>query len=150
MIRSFDYFYGGHIEMEDSASPEFPSISAPNRTKTWPPSSTSRCPSPRCWTSTVSIQLWLAEYHFQNEGYSGVGNVPMLSVYLAQNTARLNFGSFFNTVPAWHALRLAKDYAVADVLTKGRMRFGIGRSYINREIEVFGREVIPKFPAAHR
>ena len=74
----------------------------------------------------------------------------MLSVYLAQNTARLNFGSFFNTVPAWHALRLAKDYAVADVLTKGRMRFDIGRAYINREVEVFGREVMSKFPAAQR
>ena len=44
----------------------------------------------------------------------------------------------FNTVPAWHPLRLAEDFAVADLLTGGRVRFGIGRGYINREVETLG------------
>ncbi len=82
--------------------------------------------------------LWLAEHHFQREGYGGIPNIPMLSVYLAQITERLKFGGFFNTVPTWHPLRLAEDFAVADVLTQGRVRFGIGRGYIAREVETLG------------
>ena len=62
----------------------------------------------------------------------------MLSLYLAQNTERLKFGGFFNTIPAWHPLRLAEDFAMADILTQGRVRFGIGRGYIPREVETLG------------
>ena len=82
--------------------------------------------------------LWLAEHHFQREGYGGIPNIPMLAVYLAQHTQRLHLGSMFNTVPTWHPLRLAEDFALADILTKGRFRFGIGRGYIGRELATLG------------
>ena len=42
----------------------------------------------------------------------------------------------------WHPLRLAEDYAMADVLTGGRMIFGVGRGYHSREVETFGSPVI--------
>jgi alkanesulfonate monooxygenase SsuD/methylene tetrahydromethanopterin reductase-like flavin-dependent oxidoreductase (luciferase family) len=29
----------------------------------------------------------------------------------------------------WHPLRLAEDFAVADILTKGRTVFAVGRGY---------------------
>jgi len=38
----------------------------------------------------------------------------------------------------WHPVRLAEDYATADILTKGRVVFGVGRGYHTREVEVFG------------
>jgi len=38
----------------------------------------------------------------------------------------------------WHPLRLAEDYAVADILTKGRVIFGVGRGYHSREVEALG------------
>ena len=82
--------------------------------------------------------LWLAEHHFQREGYGGIPNIPMLAVYLAQHTQRLHLGSMFNTVPTWHPLRLAEDFALADILTEGRFRFGIGRGYIGRELATLG------------
>ena len=37
----------------------------------------------------------------------------------------------------WHPLRLAEDYAMVDILTGGRMIFGIGRGYHTREVETF-------------
>jgi alkanesulfonate monooxygenase SsuD/methylene tetrahydromethanopterin reductase-like flavin-dependent oxidoreductase (luciferase family) len=43
-----------------------------------------------------------------------------------------------NIVPMWHALRLAEDYAMADILTGGRVIFGVGRGYHTREVETFG------------
>ena len=42
----------------------------------------------------------------------------------------------------WHTLRLAEDYAVADILTKGRSVFGVGRGYRTREVETFGAPMI--------
>ena len=64
--------------------------------------------------------LWLAEHHFQHEGYECIPSIPMLAVDLAHRTERVKIGCAFNVVPAWHPLRLAEDYAVADILTKGR------------------------------
>jgi alkanesulfonate monooxygenase SsuD/methylene tetrahydromethanopterin reductase-like flavin-dependent oxidoreductase (luciferase family) len=82
--------------------------------------------------------LWLAEHHFQHEGYECIPNILMLAVHLAQVTKRLRIGCGFNIAPMWHPLRLAEDFAVADILTKGRTIFGVGRGYHTREVESFG------------
>jgi alkanesulfonate monooxygenase SsuD/methylene tetrahydromethanopterin reductase-like flavin-dependent oxidoreductase (luciferase family) len=81
--------------------------------------------------------LWTAEHHFQREGYECVPNVLLLNVYLASQTSRLRFGCGFNITPMWHPLRLAEDFAMADVLTNGRVIFGVGRGYHSREVETF-------------
>ena len=86
--------------------------------------------------------LWGAEHHFQREGYECVPNLIMLGTHLAAHTKNLKFGCAFNIVPMWHPLRLAADYAVADVLTEGRVIFGVGRGYHSREVETFGSPVI--------
>ena len=88
--------------------------------------------------------LWLAEHHFQLEGYECIPNIPMLSVHLAHVTERLKFGCAFNITPMWHPLRLAEDYATADVLTGGRVKFGVGRGYHTREVEVFDSPLIDR------
>ncbi len=82
--------------------------------------------------------LWLAEHHFQREGYECIPNILLLSTHLAHLTQKLRFGCGFNVAPMWHPLRLAEDYAVADILTGGRIRFGVGRGYHTREVETFG------------
>ena len=38
----------------------------------------------------------------------------------------------------WHPLRLAEDYAMADILSGGRVIFGVARGYHTREVETFG------------
>jgi alkanesulfonate monooxygenase SsuD/methylene tetrahydromethanopterin reductase-like flavin-dependent oxidoreductase (luciferase family) len=86
--------------------------------------------------------LWLAEHHFQREGYECIPNILMLAVHLAHMTDHLRFGCGFNIAPMWHPLRLAEDYAVADVLTQGRVRFGVGRGYHTREVETFGAPML--------
>ena len=81
--------------------------------------------------------LWLAEHHFQREGYECIPNLLLLATHLAAHTERLRFGCGFNVLPTWHPLRLAEDYAMADILTKGRVRLGVGRGYHTREVNVF-------------
>jgi len=39
-------------------------------------------------------------------------------------------------------LRLAEDYATADILTGGRIIFGVGRGYHTREVETFGSPLL--------
>ena len=138
MTLAIDAFYGGHVEM-------------PNLGFRGPPAHARRQSDAHLATvfdealrfaelmeRTGYDTLWLAEHHFQREGYGCIGNVPLLSLHLANQTERLKFGAFFNTVTAWHPLRLAEDYAMVDVLTGGRLRFGIGRGYVAREVETLG------------
>jgi hypothetical protein len=82
--------------------------------------------------------LWLAEHHFQREGYECIPNVLLLSPWLAQQTSRLTFGCAFDVLPMWHPLRLAEDFAMVDIPTHGWVIFGMGRGYHTREVETFG------------
>jgi alkanesulfonate monooxygenase SsuD/methylene tetrahydromethanopterin reductase-like flavin-dependent oxidoreductase (luciferase family) len=86
--------------------------------------------------------LWLAEHHFQREGYECIPNILLLSLWLAQQTPRLKFGCAFNVLPMWHPLRLAEDFAMVDILTNGRVIFGMGRGYHTREVETFGAPML--------
>ena len=81
--------------------------------------------------------FWGAEHHYQKEGYECIPNLLMLFVHLAQVTENLKFGCGFNITPMWHPLRLAEDWATADILTGGRIIFGVGRGYHSREGETF-------------
>ena len=47
----------------------------------------------------------------------------------------------FNVVPQWHPLRLAEDFALADIITGGRMEFGVGRGTVPREAWALGTVV---------
>ena len=134
----FDYFYGGHIGFSDIG---FDATPVDDRIVT-----NQKLASVFEETKSIALvmdklgfdTLWLSEHHFQSEGYGGIPNIPMTSVYLANVTEKLSYGGFFNTVPTWHPLRLAEDFAMAGVMTNGRVRFGIGRGYIPREVETLG------------
>ena len=70
--------------------------------------------------------FWMAEHDFQPEGTECIPNLLMMALHLAGVTKNLRIGCGFNVVPMWHPLRLAEDYAMADVLTGGRVIFGVG------------------------
>ena len=82
--------------------------------------------------------LWMAEHHFQREGYEVIPNLLLLGTHLAARTRQVKFGCAFNVTPAWHPIRMAEDYAMADYLTGGRIVLGVGRGYQTREVETLG------------
>ena len=86
--------------------------------------------------------FWTAEHHFQHEGYECLPNLIQLGLWLATQTTRLKFGCGFNVLPMWHPIRLAEDYAMADIVTDGRVIMGVGRGYHTREVETFGAPLI--------
>jgi alkanesulfonate monooxygenase SsuD/methylene tetrahydromethanopterin reductase-like flavin-dependent oxidoreductase (luciferase family) len=97
------------------------------------------------WAKTAEATgfdtMWLTEHHFQHEGYEVLPNLIMFGLYAATQTKRLRFGQMFNVVPQWHPLRLAEDFALADILSGGRMQFGVGRGTVPREAESLGTVV---------
>jgi len=138
MIRKFVTVYPGHIDLGDMGQ-----LATPANERRY---SNEELASVFEKTEAIAKKLdalgfdtlWLAEHHFQHEGYECIPNLLMLAVHLAQVTKRLKIGCGFNIAPMWHPLRLAEDYAVADILTKGRTVFGVGRGYHTREVEAFG------------
>ena len=82
--------------------------------------------------------FWMAEHHFQPEGTECIPNLLKMAMHLAGITKNLKIGCGFNVVPMWHPLRLAEDYATAEILTRGRVIFGVARGYHTREVETFG------------
>ncbi len=97
------------------------------------------------WSQTMDRlgydTMWLTEHHFQYEGYEVVPNLVQFGLYLATQTQRLRFGQMFNVVPQWHPLRLAEDFAMAQILTGDRMVFGVGRGTVPREAQSLGAVV---------
>ena len=63
---------------------------------------------------------WLAEHHFQYEGYETVPNGILLGAFVAARTSRIRIGTLFNIVPQWHPLRLAEDFAILHNLSGGQ------------------------------
>src|SRR6267142_7206951 len=137
MITTFDSLYAGHVDMDDSGyggtAVNRRVFSNEHLVTTFAKARNLARLLDRCGYDT----FWLAEHHFQREGYECIPNVLMLALDLAYPTKRLKMGCGFNITPMWHPLRLAEDFAMADVLTSGRVRFGVGRGYHTREVETF-------------
>jgi alkanesulfonate monooxygenase SsuD/methylene tetrahydromethanopterin reductase-like flavin-dependent oxidoreductase (luciferase family) len=85
--------------------------------------------------------MWTAEHHFQHHGFEVVPNVVLLNAILAQRTERIKFGSLVHVLTSWHPVRFAEDYALADVLSGGRLLCGLGRGTEQRESNPFGVNV---------
>ena len=142
MITKFGYLYAGHVDLDNVG---FAGTPVNDR---WLPDDVlasafdKAADIARVMDKTGFDTMWLAEHHFQREGYECIPNILMLAVHLAHLTERIDFGCGFNVTPMWHPLRLAEDFATADILTGGRVVFGVGRGYHTREVEVFGAPML--------
>ena len=88
-------------------------------------------------------RVWLTEHHFSSLPY--VPNVPgeycvsaspfALACAVAQVTENVRIGSAVKVLPLEHPLRTAEDVAMADILSGGRIDFGVGLGYRKYEFE---------------
>lgn len=72
---------------------------------------------------------WLAELHFYKI-FSIMSSPLILATAIAQHTKRIRLGIAVNLLPLQHPLRSAEDGATVDILTNGRLEFGVGRGAI--------------------
>ena len=142
MINRFGSLFAGHIDLDDMG---FDATPANDRFY-----SNERLATVFDKTDAIAKTMdekgystfWMAEHHFQREGYECIGNLLMEAVHLCHITDSIKIGCGFNIAPMWHPLRLAEDYATADILTQGRTIFGVGRGYHTREVEVYGNPML--------
>jgi alkanesulfonate monooxygenase SsuD/methylene tetrahydromethanopterin reductase-like flavin-dependent oxidoreductase (luciferase family) len=142
MITKFDSLFAGHIDMENAGY-----AGTPVNDRRFPNEALAgvfdKAQAMAQLMDRVGYNaFWMAEHHFQHEGYECIPNVLMTALHLAHVTKRLKIGCGFNITPMWHPLRLAEDYATADILTGGRIIFGVGRGYHTREVETFGSPLL--------
>ena len=138
MITKFSTVYAGHVDLGDMGQQATPANARRYSNDHLASVFTKAEAIARCMDDHGYHALWLAEHHFQHEGYECIPNIMMAAVHLAHLTTRLRIGCGFNITPMWHPLRLAEDFATADILTGGRCIFGVGRGYHTREVETFG------------
>jgi alkanesulfonate monooxygenase SsuD/methylene tetrahydromethanopterin reductase-like flavin-dependent oxidoreductase (luciferase family) len=142
MIEKFDSMFAGHVDMgnigyggttvNDRRFPNEHLVTVFDKAEA----------IARLMDSLGYDTFWMAEHHFQPEGYECIPNILMLSTHLAHLTQNIRLGCAFNIAPMWHPLRLAEDFATADVLTGGRVVFGVGRGYHTREVDTFGAPLL--------
>jgi len=78
------------------------------------------------------------EHHFQPEGAELSPNPLLSEAAIAASTKRIRLAQAANIICWWHPLRIAEQAAMLDVISGGRLDFGIGRGYQPRENETFG------------
>ena len=142
MITRFDSSYAGHIDLENVGYAGIP-VNDRFYSNERLSEALSKAESMAKLMDRLGYgAFWMAEHHFQPEGTECIPNLVMMALHLAHVTKNLKIGCGFNVTPMWHPLRLAEDYAMADILTKGRVIFGVARGYHTREVETFGAPLI--------
>ena len=142
MIRKFTTVYPGHVDLPDRGQNATPANERRYDNDLLASVFAKSEAIAQLMDRTGWDTLWLAEHHFQVEGYEVMPNLLMAAVHLCHLTQRLKIGCGFNIAPMWHPLRLAEDFACADIMTKGRTVFGVGRGYHSREVETFGAPIL--------
>jgi alkanesulfonate monooxygenase SsuD/methylene tetrahydromethanopterin reductase-like flavin-dependent oxidoreductase (luciferase family) len=78
---------------------------------------------------------WVAEHNARRYGI--VASAQLLLAAAATVTSRIRLGAGVSRLPMHHPLRLAEDYALVDVLSNGRLDFGIGKAYDLLEFQAY-------------
>jgi alkanesulfonate monooxygenase SsuD/methylene tetrahydromethanopterin reductase-like flavin-dependent oxidoreductase (luciferase family) len=138
MITKFDSLYAGHVDLDNIGYAGTP-INDRLYSNEHLATALEKAQSMAVLMDGLGYNaFWMAEHHFQREGTECIPNVLMMALHLTHVTKNLKIGCGFNIAPMWHPLRLAEDYAMADILSTGRVIFGLGRGYHTREVETFG------------
>ena len=142
MITQFDSSYAGHIDLENVGYAGTPVNDRFYSNEQLSTALHKAVAQAKTMDRLGYGALWMAEHHFQPEGTECLPNIILMAMHLVHETTRLKIGTGFNITPMWHPLRLAEDFAMVDILSKGRVIFGVGRGYHTREVETFGAPLI--------
>jgi alkanesulfonate monooxygenase SsuD/methylene tetrahydromethanopterin reductase-like flavin-dependent oxidoreductase (luciferase family) len=69
---------------------------------------------------------WLGELHF-SRAFSISADPLMILAAAAQRTSRIRLGTAVTLLPLHNPVKLAEEAATADILSDGRLEFGVGR-----------------------
>lgn len=81
--------------------------------------------------------VWLVEHHFLGD-YSNSSAPDMLLAAMARETRRIKLGFGILPLPIHDPVRIAERLATLDILSGGRVLWGVGRGVTLAELEGFG------------
>ena len=70
--------------------------------------------------------VWLGEIHF-SRAFSVLADPLMVLAAAAQRTTRIRLGTAVTLLPLHNPIKIAEEAAIADILSDGRLEFGVGR-----------------------
>ena len=80
---------------------------------------------------------WLGELHF-SRAFSILADPLMVLAAAAQRTSRIRLGTAVTLLPLHHPVKIAEEAAIADILSDGRLEFGVGRGTAPLHYEGYG------------
>jgi alkanesulfonate monooxygenase SsuD/methylene tetrahydromethanopterin reductase-like flavin-dependent oxidoreductase (luciferase family) len=90
------------------------------------------------WAEELGFdEVWLTEHHFIDYGLAV--DPATLATAAAARTRRVRIGLAAAILPFHHPIRLAEQFALVDILSRGRLDLGVGRG--NRPTEFRGYHV---------
>ncbi len=70
--------------------------------------------------------VWVTEHHFHEYGGT-IPHPPTFLAAVARGTRQIHLGVAISVLPLHNPLQVAEDYAMLDVISGGRLEFGVGR-----------------------
>ena len=80
-------------------------------------------------------RAWFAEHHFSRYGIDPAIHLTVANV--AARTSRIRLGTAVTVLPFLPPLRAAEELATLDILSNGRVDWGVGRGYQRHEFDAF-------------
>jgi len=80
--------------------------------------------------------IWIGEHHFCRYICP---SPQIIAGGLAQRTKKIRIGTSIALLPHHDPIRLAEDYALVDLLSGGRLDFGVGRGFIKATYDGFNQ-----------
>jgi natural product biosynthesis luciferase-like monooxygenase protein len=92
-----------------------------------------------CYAEELGFDsIWIGEHHFCRY----ICPAPQIvAAAIAQRTKRIRIGTAVALLPHHDPIRLAEDYALVDLLSGGRLDFGVGRGFIKSGYDGFNQSM---------
>ena len=81
-------------------------------------------------------EVWLGEHHFSRHGL--VSGVFSLAGNIAARTKRMRIGTAVMVLPFHNPITVAEEVATLDIVSGGRVEFGVGSGYQRQEFDGHG------------
>lgn len=81
--------------------------------------------------------IWVTEHHFAYYGGT-LPHPPTFMAAIARTTKQIRLGVAINVLPLHNPLDVAESYAMVDVISNGRLDFGVGKGSESHEYKKFG------------
>ena len=79
--------------------------------------------------------LWIAEHRYAGYAFS---STPVVAQAIADRTERIRIGTAVSLISQRHPVLTAEDWAAVDLLSNGRLNFGIGRGILAHDFAAVG------------